>query len=101
MCPAVVSADETNCCIHHVNVHSCPLSGLPDALCGPWIPPTGSVFTHSSVLVGPVQQGNWTSYIGGLYAEGLTALIAHFKVAGLHLALEAETKVLPKTGGLF
>lgn len=53
------------------------------------------------MLVGPVQQGNWTSYIGGLYAEGLTALIAHFKVAGLHLALEAETKVLSKTGGLF
>ncbi|XP_071147062.1 atrial natriuretic peptide receptor 1-like [Mytilus edulis] len=97
ICPAATSADETNCCVHHVNAHSCPLAGLPNALCGPWIPPTGSVFTHSSVLVGPVQQGNWSSHIGGLYEEGLTALIAHFKVAGLHLALEIETRVLSKT----
>ncbi|KAK3089985.1 hypothetical protein FSP39_008227, partial [Pinctada imbricata] len=94
-CPAAASATGSNCCVHHVNVHSCPLAKT--SLCGPWIPDDGQVFTHSDVLVGPIQQGNWTSHIGGLYEIGLTSIIAHFKVADLHFALEAEVIVIAKS----
>ncbi|KAJ8306224.1 hypothetical protein KUTeg_016769 [Tegillarca granosa] len=96
-CPAASSATAINCCVHHVNVHSCPLAQTTNSLCGPWIPNDGQVFSHSDVLVGPVTQENWTSHISGLYEEGLTSVIAHFKVADLHFALEMEITVLPKT----
>ncbi|KAK7489046.1 hypothetical protein BaRGS_00019707 [Batillaria attramentaria] len=100
-CPSDPSlADQTNCCVHHVNVHSCPMAEtdlVTNGLCGPWIPAQGSIFTHSDVMVGSVLAGNWTSVISGLYQVGLTSLIAHFKIAGMHLAVEKTTEVLPKT----
>ncbi|XP_070196504.1 atrial natriuretic peptide receptor 1-like [Littorina saxatilis] len=100
-CPADPSkANVSNCCIHHVNVHSCPLSEtsvVNNGLCGPWIPPQGSIFTHSQVMVGPINSGNWTSVIPGLYEVGLTSVIAHFKIAGMHVAVEKSMEVLPKT----
>lgn len=43
-------ATKSNCCIYHVNVHSCPLEDTIGGLCGPWISPSGSTFTHSAVL---------------------------------------------------
>lgn len=94
VCPTASAATADNCCIHHVNVHSCPKAR--SSFCGPWIPHDGQVFTHSEVLVGPVQTGNWTSYIPGFYESGLTSLIAHFKVADMHYALETEINVIPK-----
>ena len=103
-CPAsVTDATVVNCCIHHVNVHSCPLEGegegvVRNGLCGPWIPKKGSIFTHSQVLYGNVTTGNWTSFIKGLYTLGPNSIIAHFKVAGSHIALVANTNVLPRAG---
>lgn len=97
-CPSAATATADNCCVHHVNVHSCPKAKT--SFCGPWIPHDGQVFTHSEVLVGPVQTGNWTSYVPGFYESGLTSLIAHFKVADMHYALETEINVVPKSGEL-
>lgn len=94
-CPSAATATADNCCVHHVNVHSCPKAKT--SFCGPWIPHDGQVFTHSEVLVGPVQTGNWTSYVPGFYESGLTSLIAHFKVADMHYALETEINVVPKS----
>ncbi|XP_033738737.1 atrial natriuretic peptide receptor 1-like [Pecten maximus] len=94
-CPSASVATEDNCCIHHMNIHSCPMDGSLD-VCGPWIPPSGKVFTHSQVLVGSATQGNWTNYVGGLYVAGQTSIIAHFKVAGISIALIKIVKVLPK-----
>ncbi len=91
-----------NCCVHHANVHSCPLDRtdlINNGLCGPWIPSSGSIFTHSTVMVGAVDQGNWTSHIEGLYSDGDTSIIAHFKLAKMHVAVEKSLKVLPRTGG--
>lgn len=102
VCPASSSATPENCCIHHMNVHSCPLenTNLKNNLCGPWIPSDGEVFTHSVALVGPVQQQNWTNYVPGLTREGRTSVIAHFKVAGMSIAIVKNIIVLPKTGKL-
>ncbi|XP_055956234.1 atrial natriuretic peptide receptor 2 [Patella vulgata] len=100
ICPAPSLSTPENCCVHHVNVHSCPLGEtdtVQNGLCGPWIPPSGSVFTHSSVMVGPVGQGNWTSTVAGLYAVGETSVIAHFKLARMHIAIEKRVNVLPRT----
>ncbi|XP_052776488.1 atrial natriuretic peptide receptor 1-like [Mya arenaria] len=97
VCPAMVKhANKDNCCIYHVNVHSCPLDQTVAGLCGPWILPSGGTFTHSDVLVGPVDKGNWTSYVAGLYQVGVTSLIAHFKIAGMQLAMETKTNVLQR-----
>ncbi|XP_060572247.1 atrial natriuretic peptide receptor 1-like [Ruditapes philippinarum] len=57
----------------------------------------GSTYTHSAVKVGPIDQGNWTSLIPGIATDGLTDLIAHFKIANMQLALQATIKVLPRT----
>lgn len=98
-CPLGTSSTAETCCIHHMNVHSCPLSStLQNNLCGPWISPQGNVYTHSTVLFGHALQGNWTNNIGGLYIEGDTSLIAHFKVASMQIALVKNVEVLPKTG---
>ncbi|OWF42108.1 Atrial natriuretic peptide receptor 1 [Mizuhopecten yessoensis] len=94
-CPTVSLAAQDNCCVHHMNIHSCPMDGNLD-VCGPWIPPNGQVFTHSNVLVGSSAQENWTNYVGGLYVTGQTSIIAHFKVAGISIALIKMMKVLPK-----
>ncbi|WAR24777.1 ANPRA-like protein [Mya arenaria] len=95
ICATSSGATKMTCCIYHVNVHSCPLEHTDNGLCGPWISP-GGTFTHSKVLVGPVDKGNWTSYISGLYQIGVTSLIAHFKFAGMQIALETKTNVLPR-----
>ncbi|KAJ8305902.1 hypothetical protein KUTeg_016447 [Tegillarca granosa] len=87
-CPLGTASTAETCCIHHMNVHSCPLtSNLQNNLCGPWISPQGDVYTHSTVIVGHALQGNWTNNIAGLYVEGDTSLIAHFKVALMQIAL--------------
>ncbi|CAD5113472.1 DgyrCDS2637 [Dimorphilus gyrociliatus] len=94
------AANQENCCIHHVNVHSCPLAEVElvkNGLCGPWIPSSGSIFTHSKVMIGSSSIREWTSQILGLYTVGETSLIAHFKVGELHIALEKSIEVLPKT----
>ena len=36
--------------------------------------------------------------MSGLYQLGVTSLIAHFKIAGMQIALETKVNVVPKTG---
>lgn len=52
------------------------------------------------IAVGPVDTGNWTCYIAGLYQTGVTSLIAHFRIAGVQIALETKTNVVPRAGKL-
>ena len=53
-CPTDLDdVNEDTCCIWHVNVHSCPIT-TELAYCGPWIQPSGSVYTHSAVMWGAV-----------------------------------------------
>ena len=61
-CPqSFMVADETNCCLHYVNIHFCPVNpAYPDAECRPWLPFYGAIQTHSIAQVGPVAKGNWT-----------------------------------------
>ncbi|ELU11951.1 hypothetical protein CAPTEDRAFT_165186 [Capitella teleta] len=96
ICPSA-SADVTinNCCIHHVNVHSCPL--VDTSYCGPWISPSGDIYTHSAVLWGAASTTRWTSIVGGLYVEGTTQMIAHFKVANMQMALFFDILVKPRS----
>lgn len=93
-CPEETTV-KTDCCIFHVNVHSCPKA--EGSVCGPWLKDDGSTYTHSPVIVGPVDQLNWTSIIPGIALDGLTDIIAHFKIANLQAALQATIRVLPRT----
>lgn len=52
------------------------------------------------VLVGNYDESvEWTSVVEGLFHIGQESLIAHFKLAGMHIALEKSLIVKPRTGG--
>ncbi|KAI8510211.1 hypothetical protein Bbelb_126390 [Branchiostoma belcheri] len=92
-------ATQENCCVYHVNVHSCPQESLsegPDNICGPWIPDDGEIFTHTVAMAGQADVVNWTSYMQ-LWKTGPHSLIAHIKVGTLQAALHALTEVVPAT----
>ncbi|XP_056020253.1 atrial natriuretic peptide receptor 2-like [Ostrea edulis] len=99
VCPSKETANEANCCIHHFNIHSCPANedGMTNNLCGPWIPASGTIYTHSQAVVGSPSRGNWSSTVSGLFLAGEHSVIAHFKIAGMHLALVKKVKVHPKS----
>ncbi|XP_043942814.1 uncharacterized protein LOC122814291 [Protopterus annectens] len=86
-------ANEENCCIHHANIHSCPLSFMKKGgICGPWIPDDGKIVTHTISQAGKMTQQNWTCKVV-LFLTGITSMIAHIKVGHMHAALEAKTSV--------
>ncbi|KAJ3585273.1 hypothetical protein NHX12_013994 [Muraenolepis orangiensis] len=88
-------ANGENCCIHHANIHSCPIGYLTtERICGPWIPDDGNIFTHTISTAGTMAQLNWTSKVVLVHA-GLTSLIAHIRVGRMQVALEAKSTVLP------
>ncbi|XP_032642428.1 atrial natriuretic peptide receptor 1-like [Chelonoidis abingdonii] len=88
-------ANEENCCIHHANIHSCPLAFMgKGGICGPWIPDDGQIFTHTLSTAGKMSQTNWTAKVV-LVHVGVTSLIAHIRVGKMQVALEAKTTVLP------
>ncbi|KAM9330669.1 atrial natriuretic peptide receptor 2-like [Gastrophryne carolinensis] len=95
-CPANwKDANGENCCVHHANIHSCPLSFMSKGgICGPWIPDDGQIFTHTLSTSGKMTQGNWTAKVV-LFHPGVTSLIAHIRVGNMQVALEAKTLVLP------
>ncbi|XP_046873487.1 atrial natriuretic peptide receptor 1-like [Hypomesus transpacificus] len=97
-CPANWrDANEDNCCIHHANIHSCPLGYMStERICGPWIPDDGQIFTHTISTSGKMTQTNWTAKVV-LTHVGLTSLIAHIRVGLMQVALEAKSTVLPAT----
>ncbi|XP_067846961.1 atrial natriuretic peptide receptor 2-like [Heptranchias perlo] len=87
-------ATESNCCVYHANIHSCPLAFMVrGGICGPWIPDDGKIVTHTVSQAGKMSQQNWTSKVV-LVHVGVTSLIAHIKVGQMHAALEAKTTVL-------
>ncbi|NXK22480.1 ANPRB protein, partial [Arenaria interpres] len=94
-------ANGENCCVHHANIHSCPLAFMVICLlkgrggiCGPWIPDDGQIFTHTLSTAGKMSQRNWTAKVV-LVHVGVTSLIAHIRVGRMQVALEAKTTVLP------
>uniref|UniRef100_H3AFH5 Guanylate cyclase n=1 Tax=Latimeria chalumnae TaxID=7897 RepID=H3AFH5_LATCH len=88
-------ANGENCCIHHANIHSCPLAFMVNGgICGPWIPDDGQIFTHTVSTAGKMTQTNWTAKVV-LVHVGVTSLIAHIRVGQMQVALEAKTTVLP------
>ncbi|XP_005754328.1 atrial natriuretic peptide receptor 1 [Pundamilia nyererei] len=95
-CPANwKDANGENCCIHHANIHSCPLGYMTtESICGPWIPDDGKIFTHTVSTSGKMTQTNWTAKVV-LFHPGLNSLIAHIRVGTMQVALEAKTTVLP------
>ncbi|KAM6949143.1 atrial natriuretic peptide receptor 1 [Aplochiton taeniatus] len=95
-CPANwKDANGENCCIHHANIHSCPIGYLTtERICGPWIPDDGRIFTHTLSTAGKMTQMNWTAKVVLIHA-GLTSLIAHIRVGRMQVALEAKSTVLP------
>ncbi|XP_016111881.1 atrial natriuretic peptide receptor 2-like [Sinocyclocheilus grahami] len=97
-CPADwKDASGENCCIHHANIHSCPMGFMKQAeerICGPWIPDDGRLFTHTISTSGKMSQTNWSAKVV-LFHEGLTSLIAHIRVGNMQVALEAKSTVLP------
>ncbi|KAF4096230.1 atrial natriuretic peptide receptor 1 [Onychostoma macrolepis] len=97
-CPADwKNANGENCCIHHANIHSCPMGFMKQAeerICGPWIPDDGRIFTHTISTSGTMAQTNWSAKVV-LFHEGLTSLIAHIRVGNMQVALEAKSTVLP------
>ncbi|CAN0134088.1 unnamed protein product [Lampetra fluviatilis] len=97
-CPAPwKDATEINCCIHHANIHSCPLSFMVHGgICGPWIPDDGQIFTHTLSEAGTMKRQNWSAQVT-LVHEGVTDLIAHVRVGHMQAALVATTTVLPAT----
>ncbi|XP_078385370.1 atrial natriuretic peptide receptor 1 isoform X3 [Cetorhinus maximus] len=89
------NANEDNCCVHHANIHSCPLAFMvKGGICGPWIPDDGQIVTHTISTAGKISQINWTAKVI-LVHLGVTSLIAHVKVGRMQAALEAKTTVLP------
>uniref|UniRef100_A0A672MRP3 guanylate cyclase n=1 Tax=Sinocyclocheilus grahami TaxID=75366 RepID=A0A672MRP3_SINGR len=95
-CPADwKDASGENCCIHHANIHSCPMGFMAEErICGPWIPDDGRLFTHTISTSGKMSQTNWSAKVV-LFHEGLTSLIAHIRVGNMQVALEAKSTVLP------
>ncbi|XP_065261995.1 atrial natriuretic peptide receptor 2-like [Emys orbicularis] len=88
-------ANGENCCVHHANIHSCPLAFMgKGGICGPWIPDDGQIFTHTLSTAGKMSQTNWTAKVI-LVHVGVTSLIAHIRVGKMQVALEAKTTVLP------
>ncbi|KAJ6669466.1 hypothetical protein lerEdw1_000014 [Lerista edwardsae] len=88
-------ANGENCCVHHANIHSCPLAFMgKGGICGPWIPDDGQIFTHTMSTAGKMTQTNWTAKVV-LVHMGVTSLIAHIRVGRMQAALEAQTMVLP------
>ncbi|XP_043554526.1 atrial natriuretic peptide receptor 2-like [Chiloscyllium plagiosum] len=87
-------ATESNCCVYHANIHSCPLAFMKKGgICGPWIPDDGKIVTHTISQAGKMSQQNWTSKVVLIHV-GVTSLIAHVKVGHMHAALEAKTTVI-------
>ncbi|MBN3315637.1 ANPRA protein, partial [Atractosteus spatula] len=88
-------ANGENCCVHHANIHSCPLAFMvKGGICGPWIPDDGRIFTHTLSAAGKMTQTNWTAKVVLIHV-GVTSLIAHIRVGKMQVALEAKTTVLP------
>ncbi|XP_061540159.1 LOW QUALITY PROTEIN: atrial natriuretic peptide receptor 2-like [Phycodurus eques] len=88
------NANEINCCVHHANIHSCPLGLMKQGgICGPWIPDDGKIVTHTVSKAGKMSQKYWTSKVVLIHV-GVTSVIAHIKIGQMHAALESKVLVV-------
>ncbi|KAJ8040089.1 Atrial natriuretic peptide receptor 2 [Holothuria leucospilota] len=94
-CPSALKADKDNCCLHHVNVHSCPTDEL-SGVCGPWVPPNGDIFTHTQSEVDNLNHTHWTTQVA-LVPTGVTSIIAHIRIGNLQAALHYTLIVDPRS----
>ncbi|XP_072021460.1 atrial natriuretic peptide receptor 2-like isoform X2 [Amphiura filiformis] len=95
-CPPPSAAKKTNCCYHHVNLHSCPQEALRGSICGPWVPPDGDIFTHTQSQVGSSSQTEWFTTVA-LVPTGVTSIIVHVRVGNLQGALHHVVTVNPRS----
>ncbi|KAL5251665.1 hypothetical protein ACHWQZ_G017142 [Mnemiopsis leidyi] len=86
------SANAENCCIHHINIHSCPVSELKGDMCGPWIP-DGGVFTHTAAMATQIEP--WETEVI-LNVPGSNYIIAHIRIGKIQMALGHFMHVYPK-----
>ncbi|XP_072172887.1 atrial natriuretic peptide receptor 1-like [Diadema setosum] len=93
-CPSASEATLDNCCLYHVNVHSCPKDEL-DGVCGPWVPPNGDIFTHTESEVDSLNHSEWETAVA-LVPPGLTSIIAHIRLGNFQAALHHTLTVLPR-----
>ncbi|XP_070194828.1 atrial natriuretic peptide receptor 1-like isoform X2 [Littorina saxatilis] len=105
VCPGTArEANQTNCCLHYINVHFCPAvhagrdiaghthNATPE--CWPWVPEHGAIYTFSDPQAGPVTTGNWTSVLYEMgFQKGSVQVIAVFKVAGIKCAFESTMNI--------
>lgn len=93
-CPDATKANINNCCVHHINIHSCPEEEINkmDDMCGPWIQPKGQVFTHTPSLASNITR--WTTDVL-LGNQGTNIIIAHIRVGGMQMALGHNMYVHP------
>ncbi|XP_071799685.1 atrial natriuretic peptide receptor 1-like isoform X2 [Asterias amurensis] len=96
-CPEKSDAKDHNCCLHHVNVHSCPSNMLNGGgICGPWVPPDGDIFTHTESQVDSLNHTEWSTVVA-LVPAGWTSIIAHIRIGNLQAALHHKLNVKPKS----
>ncbi|XP_062509817.1 atrial natriuretic peptide receptor 1-like [Corticium candelabrum] len=93
-CPDATEANEDNCCLHHINVHSCARESI--AFCGPWVQPTGTIATHTDATADKLRPETPIQTTVALKSAGLNSIIAHIKIGRMQIALHAETLVIAK-----
>jgi len=93
-CNDASNAGVDNCCVHHINIHSCPMESVEAAgdVCGPWIP-DGGVYTHTQSEASHIRPWN-TSVV--LTQIGVNTIIAHLRVGEVQFALGHKITVFPK-----
>ena len=65
-----------------------------DDICGPWIQPSGSVFTHTASLASRMQE--WETEVVLNSAGQLNYIIAHIKIGTIQMALGMKMHVHTK-----
>jgi len=85
-CGVAAQATQDNCCVHHINIHSCPEDAIleQEDVCGPWIQPSGSVFTHTASVATNIT--DWQTEVV-LTNVGTNTIIAHVRIGGIQMAL--------------
>ncbi|KAG9347055.1 hypothetical protein JZ751_005982, partial [Albula glossodonta] len=93
-------ANGENCCIHHANIHSCPMGFMvvhfyPRSI---WKSSSECSPTLHCVLKAFSPRPTLKNTLVVLFHVGVTSLIAHIRVGNMQVALEAKSMVLPAIG---
>lgn len=66
-------------------------------ICGPWVPPSGDIFTHTESNVDSLNHTDWTTPLA-LVPDGVTSIIAHIRMGNWQAALHHTVNVRPRSG---